>query len=152
MWVTGLFLAEQLVDNQTNNLAECYMGMRSYFDGGKVYNRVQSGSFEGRCYAAGLRFQEGLQWITHTYQEVTGQQPPQPLVDVTNNIEKRTTTDKKWKQSTQCKQRWKRAKQQNSSNSLSNDYEAHAAQPDIPHEELQRAVFRVQKEPVSVTV
>ena len=58
-------LAEQLMDNQTNNLAECYMGMRLYFDGGKVYNRVQSGSFEGRCYAAGLRFQEGPQWITH---------------------------------------------------------------------------------------
>ena len=77
--------------------------MRSYFDGGKVYNHVQSGSFEGRCYAEGLRFQEGPQWITHTYQEVTGQQPPQPLVDVTNNIEKRTAKDKKQKQSTQYK-------------------------------------------------
>ena len=40
-------LAEQLVENQTSNLAECYMGLRSYFDGGKVYNRVQSGSFQG---------------------------------------------------------------------------------------------------------
>ena len=58
-WLVSL--AEQLVDNQTSNLAECYMGMRSYFDGGKVYNRVQSGSFEGQCYAAGLRFQEGPQ-------------------------------------------------------------------------------------------
>lgn len=103
------------------------MGMRSYFDGGKVYNHVQSGSFEGRCYAEGLRFQEGPQWITHTYQEVTGQQSPQPLVDVTNNIEKRTAKDKKRKQSTQYKERRKRAKKQNSSNSLSNDYGAHAA-------------------------
>ena len=138
-------LAEQLVDNQTSNLAECYMGLRTYFDGGKVYNRVQSGSFEGRCYAAGLRFQEGPHWITHTYQEVTGQQPPQPLVDVTNNYEKRTATDKKRKQSTQYKERRKRAKQQNSSNSLSNDYGPHAAQPDIPHEELQRLCFEYKK-------
>ena len=52
-------LAEQLVDNQTNNLAELYMGLRCYFDGGKVHKCVQSGSFAGRCYAAGLRYQEG---------------------------------------------------------------------------------------------
>ena len=107
--------AESPVDNQTSNLAECYMGLRFYFDGGKVYNRVHSGSFEGQCYAAGLRFQEGPQWITHTYQEVTGQQPPQPMVDATNIIEKRTARDKKRKQSTQYKERQKRAKQQNGS-------------------------------------
>ena len=100
-WLVSL--AEQLVDNQTSNLGECYMGLRSYFHGGKVYNHVQSGSFESRCYAAGLRFQESPQWITHTCQEVTGQQPPQPLVDVINNTEKRTARDKKWKQSTQYK-------------------------------------------------
>lgn len=76
-------LAEQLVDNQTSNLAECYMGLRSSFDGGKVYNREQSGSFEGRCYAAGLRFQEGSQWITHTYEEVSGEHPPQPILPIT---------------------------------------------------------------------
>ena len=52
-------LAEQLVDNQTNNLAEFYMRLRCYFDGGNVHKCVQSGSFAGRCYAAGLRYQEG---------------------------------------------------------------------------------------------
>ena len=48
-WLVSL--AEQLMDNQTSNLAEFYMGLRSYFDGGKVYNCVQSGSFSGRCLA-----------------------------------------------------------------------------------------------------
>ena len=39
-------LAPQLVNNVTSNLAETYMGIRTYFDGGKLFNRVQSGSFE----------------------------------------------------------------------------------------------------------
>jgi len=131
-------LAEQLVENQTSNLAECYMGLRSYFDGGKVYNRVQSGSFQGRCYAAGLRFQEGPQWITHAYEEVTGQQPPHPLADVTNKIEKRTRKERKRKQSAEYKERRKQAKHQRNSDSLSNDYGPDAAQPDLPPEELQK--------------
>lgn len=40
-----VFLARELVDNQTSNLAESYMGIRTHFDGGKVFNRIQSGSF-----------------------------------------------------------------------------------------------------------
>ena len=88
-------LAKQLIDNQISNLAESYMGIRTHFDGGKVFNRVKSGSFESRCYAAGLKFQEGPQWITHAYQESTGQSPPQVLADVTNKIEHRSGTEKK---------------------------------------------------------
>jgi len=138
-------LAEQLVENQTSNLAECYMGLRSYFDGGKVYNRVQSGSFQGRCYAAGLRFQEEPQWITHTYEEVTGQQPPHPLADVTNKIEKRTRKERKRKQSAEYKERRKQAKHQRNSDSLSNDYGPDAAQPHLPLEELQKLCLEYKR-------
>ena len=35
--------AEQLINAQTSNFTECFMGLRSYFDGGKMYNCVQSG-------------------------------------------------------------------------------------------------------------
>ena len=42
-----VMLSAQLITNETSNLAECYMSIRSIFDGGKQYNRVQSGSFEG---------------------------------------------------------------------------------------------------------
>ena len=49
------------------------------------------GNEDSRCFAAGLRYQESLCWITHTYEEVTDQQPPQPLVDVTNSTEKKKT-------------------------------------------------------------
>ena len=80
-------LTGQLIDNQTSNLAESYMGIRTYFDGGKIFNRVQSGSFESRCYAAGLKYQKGSHWITCAYQESTGQSPPSALVDVTKSHE-----------------------------------------------------------------
>ena len=47
-----VMLSRQVIDNETSNLAECYMYIRSAFDGGKQLNRIQSGAFEGRCYAA----------------------------------------------------------------------------------------------------
>ena len=65
-------MAPQLINNVTSNLAETYMGIRTYFDGGKLYNRVQSGSFEARCYAAGLRFQNGVQWCLPTWERFVG--------------------------------------------------------------------------------
>ena len=38
--------ASQLLCNATTNLAESWMHIRSKFDGGKVINRSQSGSWE----------------------------------------------------------------------------------------------------------
>lgn len=76
------------------------MGIRTHFDGGKVFNRVQSGSFESHCYATGLKFQEGSHWITHTYQNFTGHSPPQALMDVTNKIESQSKRESKRKKYT----------------------------------------------------
>ena len=39
-----------------------HLVMLACFDGGKQYNRIQKGSFEHRCYAAGLRVQNGRTW------------------------------------------------------------------------------------------
>lgn len=47
--------ASQLIDNVTTNLAESWMHIRSKFDGGKVINRSQSGSWEHHCMGAGLQ-------------------------------------------------------------------------------------------------
>ena len=41
--------ASQLIDNETTNMAESWMHVRSKYDGGKVINRSQSGSWEHRC-------------------------------------------------------------------------------------------------------
>ncbi len=66
-------LAPQLISNLTSNLAECYMAVRSNCDGGKQYNRIQGGSFEHRCYTAGLMTQRGPQWRVKFWEETTGQ-------------------------------------------------------------------------------
>jgi len=70
-----VMLSAQLITNETSNLAECYMSIRSIFDGGKQYNRVQSGSFEGRCYAAGMRVQAGPTWQLETVEHILGEAP-----------------------------------------------------------------------------
>ena len=66
-----VMLSASLIENETSNLAECYMSIRSVFDGGKQYNRVQSGSFEGRCCAAGMRVQVGPSWQLETLEYAT---------------------------------------------------------------------------------
>ena len=45
--------ASQLLGNNTTNLAECWMHIRTKFDGGKVINRSQSGSW-GQVYGGWL--------------------------------------------------------------------------------------------------
>ena len=50
-----VMLSSQLIDNETSNLAECYMSIRCQYDGGKQFNRIQSGAFKTRCLTAGMR-------------------------------------------------------------------------------------------------
>ena len=66
----GDALSAQLITNETSNLAKCYMSIRRIFDGGKEYNKMQSGSFEGRCYAAGMRVQAGPTWQLETEEHI----------------------------------------------------------------------------------
>ena len=70
-------LAPQLINNLTSNLAECYMGLRTICDGGKQYNRIQAGSFQHRCYTAGLRAQHGPEWGVQLWKKVTGENASQ---------------------------------------------------------------------------
>ena len=39
-------------------------------DGGKYFNRIQSGSFQHRCMAAALRIQHGSGWTTTVLQSM----------------------------------------------------------------------------------
>ena len=47
--------ASQLIGNFTTNLAENWMNIRAKFDGGKMFNCSQVGSWEFRCMGAGLQ-------------------------------------------------------------------------------------------------
>ena len=67
--------ASQLIDNVTTNLAESWMHMRSKYDGGKVINRSQSGSWEHRCMGAGLQQNEGKEWGPGLWKEMTNRSP-----------------------------------------------------------------------------
>ena len=58
--------ATQLVSNRTTNLSECFMSIRAKMDRGKQINRIQSGSFEHHCMAAGLSMTLGPGWIKTT--------------------------------------------------------------------------------------
>lgn len=63
--------APQLIGNFTTNLAEAWMHTRCKFDGGKVINRSQSGSWEYRCMGAGLRLNMGHTWGPTAWSEMT---------------------------------------------------------------------------------
>ena len=54
--------AHQLIENVTTNIAESWMHVRSKYDGRKVINRSQSGSWENRCMGAGMQHNMGKQW------------------------------------------------------------------------------------------
>ena len=47
--------SSRLIKNFTTNIAENWMHVRCKFDGGKYVNGSQSGSFQHRCYGAGLQ-------------------------------------------------------------------------------------------------
>ena len=77
-------LAPQLIQNQTSNLAECYMAVRCCFDGGKYFNRIQRGSFEHSCYGAALRVQNGPQWPIGLWKKATGREAGKVVIDIYN--------------------------------------------------------------------
>ncbi|CAG2214773.1 unnamed protein product [Mytilus edulis] len=60
-----------LLGNFTSNLAEMWMHVRTKYDGGKIYNHCNRGSWHNRCYAASLRFNKGIQWSPQTWEETT---------------------------------------------------------------------------------
>ena len=89
--------AGKLIGNSTTNLAECWMHMRTKFDGGKVINRSQSGSFEHRCMGAGLRMNLGPSWGPTTWESITGSQPSNIFSQAAEANSKKVTNDRKRK-------------------------------------------------------
>ena len=49
--------------------------MRSKYDGGKVINRSQSGSWQHRCMGAGLQQNLGKEWVPTTWSKMTNSPP-----------------------------------------------------------------------------
>ena len=89
--------ASQLIDNVTTNAAECWMHIRSKFDGGKVINRSQSGSWEYRCMGAGLQQNKGKQWGPEIWKDMTNSSPNKAFTDTVECSAKKLESDKKRK-------------------------------------------------------
>ena len=65
--------ASQLIGNHTSNICENFMSVRGKMDGGKVFNRIQSGSFQHRSMAAALRLQLGPGWVSTVWEREFGE-------------------------------------------------------------------------------
>ena len=89
--------AGQLIGNFTTNLAECWMHMGTKFDGGKVINRSQSGSFEHHCMGADLRMNLGPNWGPTTRESLKGSQPSNIFSQAAEVNSKKVTNDRKCK-------------------------------------------------------
>lgn len=73
--------AEKLIGNFTTNLAESWMGVRSKFDGGKVKNRCQRGSWHFRCFGAALRNNFGIDWAPKVWNLCTNVPASKPFLN-----------------------------------------------------------------------
>ena len=102
--------APALISNATSNLAECFMGIRCKFDGGKVYNRIQRGSFQHRCYGAGLRFQLGPNWAPKVWPQITGEEPGEVMTQYYDTQAQQHHKDMKRKDTHAYKKQRKRAR------------------------------------------
>ena len=102
--------ARQLIRNFTTNLVEGWMQIRCKFDGGKVVNRSQSGSWEHRCYGAGLQQNLGKIWGPPTWEKMTNSLPNQVFIDTVESCAKKVETTRKRKATEKAKESRRRSK------------------------------------------
>ena len=122
-------LAPQLFRNQTSNLAESYMSFWCMMDGGKQFNRVQSGSFHHRCNATGLATQHGPNWIMSIWKAVTKCNPWPVFSAHTSAKVQKLEQDHKCKQTVAYKQQ-RRGSQNRNSSAITNHYHGPDSQQD----------------------
>ena len=109
--------ASQLLGNFTTNLAESWMHIRSKFDGGKMINRSQSGSWQYRCMGAGLQQNLGKTWGPKTWSKMTCTNTNQVFVDVSNSACKIAKNDKQRKATEKAKEQRRKSKYAGKENS-----------------------------------
>ena len=110
--------ARQLIKNFTTNLAENWMQIRCKFDGGKVINRSQSGSWEHRCTGAGLQKNLGKCWGPSTWEKMTSSPANQVFVDTAQSSAKKADKDRKRKATEEAKGSRRRSKYSRNDNSF----------------------------------
>ena len=97
--------ASQLIENVTTNVAESWMHIRSKYDGGKVINRSQSGSWEHRCMGAGLQQNKGKEWGPELWRQMTNSSPNEVFSNTARHSAKEVESDRKRKAKEEVMQR-----------------------------------------------
>ncbi|KAJ8320069.1 hypothetical protein KUTeg_001656 [Tegillarca granosa] len=77
----------RLLGNYTTNLAESWMSIRAKFDGGKLYNRCNRGSWHSRCYGGSLHMNLGA-WSTVVWEKCTSSVPGKYFQKIYQNRER----------------------------------------------------------------
>ena len=86
---------KNFVGNCITNLAECWMHIRTKFDGGKQINQSQHGSWEGRCTGAGLHLNEGPMWGPKCWEKAVSIPANDVFVSHGSTISKEVEKDRK---------------------------------------------------------
>lgn len=110
--------ARQLIRNFTTNLAEGWMNIRCKFDGGKVVNRSQSGSWEHRCAGAGLQQNLGRSWGPEAWEKMTCSPPNQVFVDTAELSSRKVDETRKRRSTEVAKECRRRSKYSNTDKSV----------------------------------
>ena len=149
--------SERLLGNFTSNLAECWMSIRVKFDGGKVVNRCSRGSWHTRCFAAGLRFNQGPEWCPKVWEKATGSAAGDIFTSIYQKRARdlRTNSASKNKEENKAK-RWKRKMQSSlQSNSkrarLAYGKDAIDVTPDLGKEELEKKMEKFLNEEIKIS-
>ena len=107
-----------LLGNFTTNLCECWMHIRTKFDGGKQINRIQSGSWQHRCAGAGLRQNLGPAWGPKVWKDITNTEPNDTFTAVSEILSKEAKDSKEKKATPHAKKTRKLRKGSSSDNTL----------------------------------
>lgn len=103
------------------------MHIHCKFDGGKQINRVQSGSWQGRCAGAGLRQNLGPNWGPTTWKDVTGAQANPISISTSQTRSVQVEKCRKRKSTDKAKENRREVKRRASEESLQgrSDYSRH---------------------------
>lgn len=110
--------ASQLIGNETTNIAENWMHIRSKYDGGKVINRSQSGSWEHRCMGAGLQQNLGREWGPEMWSKMTNRPTNEIFVTTAQLTAKKQDDNRKRKARDEVKAKRRNSKYSRTDNSV----------------------------------
>ena len=148
---------DRLIGNFTTNLAENWMSMRTKFDGGKMIFRCKRGSWNSRCYGAGLSQLMGHDWSSKAWEQCTGISPTNAMTKFYSRKEAEHKASLRCKAKQDVKARSHKRKRERSSQStckrarLSYGEECIDVSTDVSKDELQQQCDSFYSEKVCVS-